>query len=570
MKTSDDRLSRGLVAIAFVAMTLAWLIPNHYPPWVSFYNEAAMGLSLLALFVLSRAHPASGQTPMLAWVIVTVTGLPVLQWVCKPLAFSGDAVIVGVYLLATAVSVAAGYTLADKNGRPLAAVLCLAALTAGCVSSVISLSQSLELAAFGIWAEFATPGMRAVGNLAQSNNLATLLGLSSVAVLYFYERRLLARVPAVALVVLLVTTGALTQSRMSVAFGVVTLAGLFVARRSGLTIRTPVAAVVCLTALHWLLMWSVPALVEAMFQLKMESLAERGIESPRYQMWKMLLHATSTDAPWSGFGWLQVGTAELSVVDQYPPIKELWLQAHNVFVELIVANGWPLGVALSLLLVYWFGSRFARITTLESLLGMLVIGIVGTHSLVEFPYQYAYFLIPVGLWAGLVEFEQGRRAVLGNRAMLVPAGLALALFAGILYQYGPIEDDFRLVRFENARIGNVRAVEPAPAAPLLSSLTAFLRFARTEPVEGMSAAQLAHLEEVVKRYPYAASLVRYASALALNHRLDEARVTFIKIRYIYGDRMYQRMKADLHERAQGVPTLQALDAALPAPHLLAP
>ena len=107
---------------------------------------------------------------------------------------------------------------------------------------------------------------------------------------------------------------------------------------------------------------------------------------------------------------------------------------------------------------------------------------------------------------GRVSF--GDNGGIGNRAMLVPAGLALALFAGILYQYGPIEDDFRLVRFENARIGNVRAVELAPAAPLLSSLTAFLRFARTEPVEGMSAAQLAHFEEVVKRYPYAASLVR--------------------------------------------------------------
>jgi len=72
------------------------------------------------------------------------------------------------------------------------------------------------------------------------------------------------------------------------------------------------------------------------------------------------------------------------------------------------------------------------------------------------------------------------------------------------------------------------------------------------------------MSDAVKRYPYAPSLARYATALALNGQPDEARRTFVKIRYIYGDRMYARLKGDLHERVQGGDSaLAQLDADLP-------
>jgi hypothetical protein len=127
-----------------------------------------------------------------------------------------------------------------------------------------------------------------------------------------------------------------------------------------------------------------------------------------------------------------------------------------------------------------------------------------------------------------------------------------------------MEDDFRLVRMESARIMGAVSTRKSPDAPLLSSLTAFLQFVRTEPAAGLSAAQLRAMSDAVKRYPYAPSLARYASALALNGERDEARRTFGKIRYIYGDAMYARFKDDLHERVQGGESaLAQLDADLP-------
>ena len=80
----------------------------------------------------------------------------------------------------------------------------------------------------------------------------------------------------------------------------------------------------------------------------------------------------------------------------------------------------------------------------------------------------------------------------------------------------------------------------------------------------MSDEQLRAMQASVERYPYAASLIRYATALALNGRTVEASKLFVKIRYIYGDRMYARYRADLHDQVvSGRSALADLDQALP-------
>jgi hypothetical protein len=87
----------------------------------------------------------------------------------------------------------------------------------------------------------------------------------------------------------------------------------------------------------------------------------------------------------------------------------------------------------------------------------------------------------------------------------------------------------------------------------------------------MSAQQLQEMDDAVRRYPYAASLVRYASMLALNGREAEAREAFVKIRYIYGDRLYERIRIDFHDQVlSGKSGLAALDRALPEASALRP
>jgi hypothetical protein len=565
-------LARAAAGLGFITMVLAWLIPNHYPPWTSVYNEGAMAVAL-ACFVAWLAPGLLGKTasvPVSVWLIIGVASLPWLQLASGILAYSGDAFIASAYLMALALAIYAGYAAMSQGVRDLPLLLSWAALTASIASAVIAISQALAVYSWGIWAETATPGMRAVGNLAQPNNEATLLGLGAAAAFYLYERGKLSSLLAMVAISPLVVAGALTQSRISLLFGFLAMAVLWRLHRRGVATKTSLLLVGGITVSHCLLMWAMPALLSAFMGEAPVDLATRGVSSPRYQMWQMLIHAVNL-APWRGYGWLQVGAAELAVVDGYPPVKELWLQGHNILLELIVWCGWPLGLLLGGALLFWVFSRASGMRSVESAAGVLVISIIGAHALVELPHHYLYFLIPAGLWAGIVEREELARATRGGMLMTVPALAVLLILGGIAIEYPEMEDDFRLLRMESAQVMGARATRKSPEAPLLSSLTAFLQFARTEPVAGLSPAQLRAMSDAVKRYPYARSLARYASALALNGEPDAARRTFVKIRYIYGDGTYTGFKNDLHDRVQGGESaLAPLDAELPDVARLSP
>ena len=72
------------------------------------------------------------------------------------------------------------------------------------------------------------------------------------------------------------------------------------------------------------------------------------------------------------------------------------------------------------------------------------------------------------------------------------------------------------------------------------------------------------MRAVVDRYPYAAAMARYASALALNGRPDEARLMFTKILHIHGKSVYAKVKRSLHEAAvDGPASLGVLESSVP-------
>jgi O-antigen ligase len=559
--------------LAMMCLGLAWLIPNHYPPWNSFYNESATVLALLLLFLaLARATLiASLRMPGVACGAALAAVIPWLQHVSGLLIFSSDAWASSAYLLGLATAVAAGYAWAHSGARASATLLCSTTLAASVVSSLFAVVQGLEVGIFRPWVLDAVPGMRVYANLAQPNNLATVLGFGALSLLLLREQRHISLGTGALLLAVLILGAGLTKSRTALLFGPVILLGLFYAKRKGVELRTPLKTIVLATACHWLLAWCLPAIQKLLLLETGVSLSQRslgaapgpGSESVRLQMWEILSGALA-DSPWAGHGWLQVGAAQLQVADRYPHVEGLWLHGHNLFVDLLVWCGYPLGLLLCVAIIYWFVSRAVRVSTVEGVIGMLMISVLGVHAMLELPHHYAYFLIPAGLWIGMVEFSIGARGWLSYKWAWLPAGLTLALGLALWKDYPALEEDFRLMRFETLRIGTVRAAQPAPDAPFLSSLTAFLRFTRTTPVAGMSDTELADMADVVKRYPYAPSMSTLAIALALNGRSDEARTLFIKIRHIHGEVLYRKMKRDLRQQIDdGQTALVPLERSLP-------
>ncbi len=547
-----------------VLMVGAWLVPDHYLPWLSAYNDSVMALGLFCLLLGTlRRNAPKASAPAVFWVVVAAAFIPWIQWAVGQLAFSGDALVGSLYPLGLAVAILTGHVWAQRDASGSASLLAGTILLGSALSAAIALFQGLRVGDMGLWGLGLCGGGRACANLAQPNNLGTLLGLGALGLLLLYEQRRVGALVGALLLGLVLLGAAATQSRTALLFGPAVLAGLFIARRRGVSVRTSLRMVLAATVIHWLIAWGWPVLQDALLLDTTASMTARRLDAGRLQAWAIFIDALS-QSPWTGVGWLQTASAQLAVAERHPPLNLVWQHAHNLFLELVLWCGYPLGLLLSALIVFWYASRIRRVVSIEGVVGLLSITLFGIHSMLELPYHYAYFLIPIGLWVGHVEHACGLGIQRFAALRWVPVALSVVMVAGIWWHYPRVEEDARRVRFENLRIGLQVVADPTPEAPFLSGLTSFLKFTRTKPVSGMTAAELKSMEDVVKRYPYAGAMAKLSWAWALNGRLAEAVQMFSKIRFVHGDVMYRRIRKDLHDRvATDQASLRELDAAVP-------
>ncbi len=555
-----------LELFGLILIGVAWLVTDHYLPWLCAYNDSVAAVALLCLLAPTVSRLRSSQprqVPMVFWALVAVACIPWLQWAGGQLAFFDDATLGSVYVLGLALAVLCGFEWAHRDGPGSAIRMATVLLVGAAVSAVIALMQALELGTLGIWTLPLNAGGRAGANLAQPNNLATLLSLGALALLLLRERGHLGWCASGSLLLLLLLGAAATQSRTAMLFSPAIVACVWLARRRGVPMRTAPWVIAVGGAAHWLMVWAWPPVQQAMLLQGAVSLAERRVDAGRLQAWAMFWDALST-SPWLGFGWLQTASAQLAVAEHHPPLHGVWLQAHNVFLELLLWCGHPLGLLLCALIAYWYTSRLRRAPSIEAVTGMLMVTIFGIHSLLELPYHYAFFLIPVGWWVGRVEHDVGAGVVRGANWRWLPLGLGVVMVAFLLRDYPSVEESYRRTQFEVQRIGPPYAGELVPDAPFLPSLTTALHWVRTPAVAGMSAQELASLEDSTKRFVYPASMVKLAYAWALNGRLPQAVQMFEKIYFVHGLPAYQRALAELHARVQaGDTALAALEAGCP-------
>jgi hypothetical protein len=557
-----------LELFGLILIGVAWLVSDHYMPWLCAYNDSVAAAALLCLLAptVSRLHSSKPRAvPAAFWALVAVACIPWLQWTLGQLAFFDDAMLGSVYVLGLALAVLCGFEWARRDGPGSATRMAIVLVAGAAVSAGIALMQGLEVGDLGLWALPDARGGRAGANLAQPNNLATLLGLGALAVLLLRERGRLGAGSAASLLVLLLLGAATTQSRAAMLFGPAVLLGWWLVRRRGVPVRTSLAAISLTTAAHWLLVYSWPLLQKALRLHDVAgTLAQRQGGGERLKAWAMFFDALSA-APWLGVGWLQTASAQLSVAERHGPLLDaVYQHAHNVLLELVLWCGYPLGLLLCAALLYWFTDRARRVTSVEAVVGLLMVTVLLIHSLLELPHHYAYFLIPVGWWAGRVEHDVGADIERGASWRWLPVGLSLAMVVCLLKDYPAVEESYRRALFETRRIGPAHAGELVPDAPFLPSLTTTLHWVRTPAVAGMSAQDLASLESSTKRFPYPASMVKLAYAWALNGRLPQAVQMFEKIYFVHGLPAYQVALGELHARVQaGDTALAALEAGCP-------
>ena len=557
-------LERLSIAFAIVFFVSSYLVPVHYLPWVAFYNEA---LAFAALFFLLVAVCSRNRLIFSAPVMVLLiaAAVPLLQWGFGGVMFFGDALMPSLYLMALAMAIAVGQSsFSSASGKRLE-IAAWAMLCSALISTWIALCQWL-LIVDGLLVVDIPVGGRAYANLGQPNNLATMLSMALIALLYLYEKRKLGSACGALLAVVLLFGVAITQSRTPwlASFAILLFWGLKAPKCSA---RISWGVLLGWCGIFGFFVAALPYISDA-FLLSSTAPLQRMQSLHRLELWWQLMHAV-LQGPVGGYGWNQISVAQVAV-SLVHPVQLMTEHSHNILLDLLLWNGPLLGGVGIVFLFVWLLRLAWGVRTVDGLCCLLVIGVVLVHGMLEFPLEYAFFLLPVGLLLGYVAAEGKIGFRFAPPQFLVVSGVLV--FGGFLgwvwYEYRVIEEDYRLMRFETAGIGSLSASQAAPDVLLLTQLREFVRYARTPAVVGMDDEDLEWMGKVVQRYPYPPSLSRYSLALAFNGRSAEADKQLLILCSLYGADRYDEVLHAFLAMRDSYPQLRGMKVlGQPAPQL---
>lgn len=529
-------------ALGFLFFTLAWLAYDHYRPWVNFHSEtlALWGIGLLAIGRCFKRGAERLIAPRLVWVVFAVVFIPWVQYLLGISLFAGDALVNSLYLCALTTAIWLGYDYALEPAETNYALtgvffmLWFAALA----SAAIGLVQWLHLQEpLGMYVVQTDIGDRAMGNLGQPNQLATLLLMGIASLAWTFERKRIGNVGLIFGVTFLTLGLALSRSRAGLISAFV-LAAFLLWKNWPRPVRLPSWYVFVWLLMYCALLFLTPQLQE--FLLLGDSRSINVVsDNARPIIWKQVLTGIS-QAPWFGYGWNQTSTAH-SAGSIAVPGSLTFGYAHNVVLDMLAWNGIPLGLLLTGLCGWWFVSRSYGIRQVNAVYAMAALLPVLVHSMVEYPFAYSYFLLTAGLMIGIVEASHLGVKTISLKLRWMTASLTIWFVVGsyMVYEYLQIEKDFVVVRFENLRVGQTPADYVTPDILLLSHMGAMLDASRQKATPGMSPEALENLRRASLRFDQGYLGLRYAIALGLNGFPAEATRQFAIIRGMYGPRYYQ-------------------------------
>ncbi len=524
------------VLLAATLLIVCAINPDHFPPWTSFHTEApAFAAAILLLASTARNRVRLGFPALFAAALLSTA---MLQYAVGLITYRGDVWVVAVYLMTFAAAWLWASTSINGGGetRPLE-VIAGVLLAMGLLNAFQNIAQWLQLESFFAGWLYSPVGVRSTGNFGQPNQSSTmiLMGVAAQATLMVQGR--VGRITAWIVLVLSAWAVALTQSRTGLVSATVMVAG-FVA----LTFVRPVLRSYRWDAVAWLAALCVFALTlqSVHWDFTRGSVGGEVMTSVglRPVLWKQFL-ASLSDQPWIGYGWLQIAAAQQVGAASVPGMEQV-NYTHNLALDVLVMLGLPLGTILLATLAFWGYQRVRSLTQDDgtATAALFMLAPFAFHSMLELPHAYSYMLVLAGALCGIFAAHTkpaGTAATVALPrwcAVAMPLILA-AMMMALAVEYLRVEEDFRVNRFENRRLGEVPPGYSPPTMHLLDQMGELMAAMRLRGIRQMPSEDLDLLVRTTRRFTWAPLHFRAALALGLNGRPDEAREQLEVIRNLF-------------------------------------
>lgn len=536
-------------------LIIGWVLPIHFPPWQTSYQEfiTAVSLFLLLMIMIKNKNNCIG---VFVIFIIVIAAMPAVQYFKSWINYSGDMLHSVIYVVLFGLSVFVGENI-DSNKKEvdfqqwLGWIFIIGSL----LSLFIAVLQWLKISEGSDIALF-TPleGSRPYANLGQPNGLATLFGFGLAGVFYLFEKQKVKNYLALVLALLLVFGLALTQSRTPWVVAAI-LPFFWIWQSQRLPLRTTSRHVLLLVVAYAGCVLMLPVLGDFL-DTPVSSVLERAQQAHRWDMYKQALYFIA-HGPWHGFGWGQIESAHYLFAGEAPPAI-FYHYSHNIVLDMLLWNGPWIGGIIVLFFTAWLGKLFFQKNTVESLFAWVGLLFFLTHSMLEYPHAYLFLLLPAGLLIGVIEGQQNNGGFTLSVPRVVVAIIAIAGLAGTVVfwkNYSIIEDDYRIA---NGRMEMDFVPEEQQAASqtiLLNNVQALIYFIRLPVKDGYSAERLQWVEKFIIRYPRKFALIKFSYILALNGQQDKAIMQIIKLKNIFGISALEEALSYLYQESEKSPEL---------------
>ena len=534
--------------LLLLVLAFCWIVPDHFPPWTAFHTEVpAFIAAALALAACWRWNRLSIKLPAACLLMAAMTSVAFLQWATGQLVHGGDALVASVYIVTLASSWLWGYqwvAISQKVDLIWATSVFLVLIALLAAFQVFAQWLRVEMV-FDGWVLDGLRNGRPRANVGQPNQAATILLMGAVGAAVLRHRMRIGSPVMWCTALLLGGAITLTQSRTAL-LAAVLLSALFFGfarptkdnplKRSSVLLW--LCLLVCAAAWFPSLKWDATS-DGAVGIDQMASIGTRPL------IWKQLIIGLF-ESPWVGWGWLQVPAAQQAGALVFAG-SEQTNYAHNAVLDLFIYVGIPAACVVLGTIGLWCWHRAPRVlASKDAAPAFLLLVPFLVHCLLEFPHAYAYFLVVAGLLLGSIdawtESANAKVLVIPKSALAVFIAFWISLLGATGYEYAQAEEDFRVNRFENRRLGETPAEYTPPKLLLLTQLGDILNAMRLRAKPGMTTEELETLVDSSKRYSWAQLQFRTALSLGLNNRPGEATQQLRVIKGLFAADIYEEAK----------------------------
>lgn len=429
------------LAIAGMMWVFPFLIFYHNYPLTAFYQEwltALLGL-LAVTSLVSGSYWRRAEVPRIVLLPVLLMLLVLSQFVLGRLPYFGQALLYALYLIWAALLMLLGAHLREELGlAAVATVLAGFSLIGAELNAILGILQHFGWHTFLDHVLTAKVSAAVYGNIAQPNHYADylLLGLVSLGGLYAAGR--LRWWQAVLLALPILFTLPLSGSRETwICLAWLVLLAFWWWRRdrqAASLLGYALLILIGFALMHWVvqLPWMVGASgsVNSVQRLLAEDVHSGGIRLYLWhEAWLIFLRFPLLGAGFGQFAWQHFQLAPLLHDTQ---ISGLYNNAHNLIMQM-AAEGGAVGVLILLAtLASWLWQQRRAELTVYQWWACAMLGVLATHSLLEYPLWYAYFIGIAAILLGALDMGRYRLELkLAGRSFMV---LAIVLGLSALWQ----------------------------------------------------------------------------------------------------------------------------------------